>query len=116
MDTITSDFVYAGDLDELKVKGRLVVRGRHRPILLIYKRSQVLALDNRCPHMGFPLERGSIDDGVLTCHWHHARFALESGCTFLDGRPAAEPFAGAGPAVRIRFAPAESPRTLGPSM
>jgi hypothetical protein len=32
--------------------------------------------------MGFPLERGSIEDGILTCHWHHARFDLESGCTF----------------------------------
>src|SRR3982074_2716704 len=43
MDTITSDFVYAGDLDELKVKGRLVVRGRPRPLLLIYNGSQGLA-------------------------------------------------------------------------
>jgi hypothetical protein len=32
--------------------------------------------------MGFPLERGSIEDGILTCHWHHARFDLKSGCTF----------------------------------
>jgi len=24
--------------------------------------------------MGFPLERGSVEDGILTCHWHHARF------------------------------------------
>ena len=32
--------------------------------------------------MGFPLDRGSIEDGILTCHWHHARFALASGCTF----------------------------------
>jgi hypothetical protein len=31
---------------------------------------------------GFPLNRGSIEDGILTCHWHHARFDLESGCTF----------------------------------
>ena len=29
-----------------------------------------------------PLDRGSVDDGILTCHWHHARFDLESGCTF----------------------------------
>ena len=43
------------------------------------------ALDNRCPHMGFPLERGSIEDGIFTCHWHHARFDLESGCTFDYG-------------------------------
>jgi hypothetical protein len=32
--------------------------------------------------MGFPLDRGSVQDGILTCHWHHARFDLASGCTF----------------------------------
>jgi hypothetical protein len=32
--------------------------------------------------MGFPLHRGSIEDGILTCHWHHARFDLRSGSTF----------------------------------
>jgi len=82
MDVPISDFVRAGTLDELKVLGRRVVRGRHRPILLVYDSGRVFALDNRCPHMGFPLDRGSIEDGILTCHWHHARFALSSGCTF----------------------------------
>jgi len=43
---------------------------------------RVFAVDNRCPHMGFPLSRGSICDGILTCHWHHARFDLETGGTF----------------------------------
>src|SRR5262249_40977478 len=75
-------FALAGSLEELKAKGRLVVHGSHRPILVIYDRGRVFALDNRCPHMGFPLERGSVEDGILTCHWHHARFDLESGCTF----------------------------------
>jgi len=32
--------------------------------------------------MGFPLDRGSVEDGILTCHWHHARFDFASGCTF----------------------------------
>ena len=32
--------------------------------------------------MGFPLHKGSVCDGILTCHWHHARFDLESGGTF----------------------------------
>ena len=82
MDAVISDFVRAGSLDELKLKGRLLLHGRHRPILLAQEGGRVLALDNRCPHMGFPLDRGSIEDGILTCHWHHARFALASGCTF----------------------------------
>jgi nitrite reductase/ring-hydroxylating ferredoxin subunit len=40
------------------------------------------AVDNRCPHMGFPLDKGSVKDGILTCHWHHARFDLASGGAF----------------------------------
>jgi nitrite reductase/ring-hydroxylating ferredoxin subunit len=80
MDAPNKEFALAGRLDELKAQGRLVLRGHHRPILVIYDHGRVFALDNRC--MGFPLERGSVEDGILTCHWHHARFDLESGCTF----------------------------------
>jgi nitrite reductase/ring-hydroxylating ferredoxin subunit len=82
MDARKKGTVLAGSLEELRAKGRLVVHGNHRPILVICDRGRVFALDNRCPHMGFPLERGSFEDGILTCHWHHARFDLESGCTF----------------------------------
>ena len=43
---------------------------------------ELYALDNRCPHMGFPLNRGSIKDGILTCDWHHARFDIKTGGCF----------------------------------
>jgi hypothetical protein len=76
MDTPTTDFVRAGSLEELKAKGRLLVHGPHRPVLVVHDKGRVFALDNRCPHMGFPLDRGSVEDGTLTCHWHHARFVL----------------------------------------
>jgi nitrite reductase/ring-hydroxylating ferredoxin subunit len=52
MDVANKEFVLAGSLDELKAKGRLVLHGDHRPILVIYDRGRVFALDNRCPHMG----------------------------------------------------------------
>ena len=79
---MSAKFQRAGTIEELKSKGRLVVRGAHRPILVVEDQGRIFALDNRCPHMGFPLDRGSIEDGILTCHWHHARFDLASGCTF----------------------------------
>ena len=90
MDTAASDFVRAGTFEELKAKGRLVLHGRHRPILVVHEGGRVRTLDNRCPHLGFPLDRGSVDDGVLTCHWHHARFELAGGCTLrsVGGRRA----------------------------
>jgi nitrite reductase/ring-hydroxylating ferredoxin subunit len=84
MDNMPLGFVHAGTTAELKAKGgRLVIHGpHHRPVLVVYDAGRVFALDNRCPHMGFPLDRGSVEDGILTCHWHHARFDLASGCTF----------------------------------
>jgi len=82
MEIPISNFVPACSLEELRAKGRLVIRGAHNPILVVWDGQCIFALDNRCPHMGFPLDRGSIEDGILTCHWHHARFDLASGCTF----------------------------------
>jgi nitrite reductase/ring-hydroxylating ferredoxin subunit len=71
-----------GPLDELRDEGHRVVRVDGRAILVVHHEDEVRAVDNRCPHMGFPLARGTVDDGVLTCHWHHARFALSCGDTF----------------------------------
>jgi Rieske [2Fe-2S] domain len=62
MDALNQESALAGSLEELNAKGRLVVHGSHRPILVLYDRGRVFALDNRCPHMGFPLERGSVED------------------------------------------------------
>src|SRR5262245_60881195 len=71
-----------GPLAELKAKGVFVVPGSDRPIAVFYHEGEVCAVDNRCPHLGFPLHKGSVRDGLLTCHWHEARFDLCSGCTF----------------------------------
>lgn len=60
----------------------LTVAGADRPVLLCWHEGAAFALDDRCPHMGFPLAKGSVRDGILTCHWHHGRFDLRSGCTF----------------------------------
>jgi nitrite reductase/ring-hydroxylating ferredoxin subunit len=71
-----------GTVDEIKQQGAVVVSGHDRPLAVFYHQDQIYAVDNRCPHMGFPLHRGTTQDGILTCHWHHARFDLASGCTF----------------------------------
>ena len=72
----------SGRSRRLKAKGKTVVHGGACPLLVVHDRDSVFALDNRCPHLGFPLHRGSVEDGILTCHWHHARFDLASGGTF----------------------------------
>lgn len=37
------------------------------------------ALENRCPHMGWGMGRGTVVDGVITCPWHGSRFEVCSG-------------------------------------
>jgi nitrite reductase/ring-hydroxylating ferredoxin subunit len=82
LDTLSDNFVRAGRLDDVRAAGRTSVRVAGHSLALFFHDGRVHALDNRCPHMGFPLHRGTLQDGILTCHWHHARFDLESGGTF----------------------------------
>ena len=69
-----------------------MVRGTDRPIVLFYNEGDVRAVDNRCPHMGFPLSLGTCEQGMITCHWHHARFDARSGGTFDPWADDVEPF------------------------
>jgi nitrite reductase/ring-hydroxylating ferredoxin subunit len=78
----TEPLVRAASLAELRASGRLVVHVDRHTLCLFAEGDEVYAVDNRCPHMGFPLHRGTLCDGILTCHWHHARFDLSTGGTF----------------------------------
>ncbi len=74
--------VRVASLGELQTAGVKVVSTEGRAIAVFYNDGRPHAVDNRCPHMGFPLSRGTVSDGILTCHWHHAKFDLAGGCTF----------------------------------
>ncbi len=37
------------------------------------------ATSSVCTHVGGPLEKGSLKDGVVTCPWHHSEFDVMSG-------------------------------------
>ncbi len=82
MDALTHNYVRVAQTRDLKAKGYLVVRAEGQTIALFHHNDRIYAVDNRCPHMGFPLHQGSVSNCILTCHWHHARFDLESGGTF----------------------------------
>lgn len=41
------------------------------------------AVDNRCPHEGYPLVQGEVTDCVLTCAWHNYKFDLRDGQCLL---------------------------------
>ena len=86
--------------DELKAKGRKVVRKAGKQILLIARGSKVHAIANRCPHEGGPLCQGKIialvqSDGpgnyrlarhqeFLRCPWHGWEFEIRTGQSWCD--------------------------------
>jgi nitrite reductase/ring-hydroxylating ferredoxin subunit len=77
------NYVYAANTKDLEAAGGcLSVNVERHTIAIFLCDSKIYAVDNRCPHMGFPLNQGTVRDGILTCHWHHARFDLMNGGAF----------------------------------
>jgi nitrite reductase/ring-hydroxylating ferredoxin subunit len=81
MSSIAAERVRVGTVAELNQRGCTVVSAGGHGIAVFAHEGRFSAVDNRCPHMGFPLSRGTVRDGLLTCHWHHARFDLDGGGT-----------------------------------
>lgn len=71
----------AGSLEELRSTGRLLTKVANLPVVVFWSEDRAWAIEDRCPHMGFPLHQGTVESGLVTCHWHHARFDLVTGCT-----------------------------------
>ena len=82
MSTNSKHYVKAAQVADIQATGSLIVNLEGQTIALFSQGDKIYAVDNRCPHMGFPLHRGTVKDCILTCHWHHARFDLTSGGTF----------------------------------
>lgn len=57
---------------------RPVVVGGRRVLLLRTERG-VHAYEDRCPHLGYPLSRGSLGGATLTCGAHEFRFDADTG-------------------------------------
>ncbi len=78
----TEHYVCVAQVADVKAAAYAIVYVEGQAIALFVHNDKIYAIDNRCPHMGFPLHRGTVKDCILTCHWHHARFDLASGGTF----------------------------------
>ncbi len=76
-----TSWVRVGSRAALQAAGRVTGKVGAVPVVVFWHEGRAHAIEDRCPHMGFPLHQGTVEAGLLTCHWHHARFDLETGCT-----------------------------------
>lgn len=57
---MTTNFVRAAALADIQEAGCTAVQVNDHIVALFAHQDQVYAVDNRCPHMGFPLDRGTV--------------------------------------------------------
>lgn len=58
---------------------KLVRREGMQAALFRLASGELYAVDNRCPHEGYPLVQGDVDGCTLTCLWHNYKFDLRDG-------------------------------------
>ncbi|HWP56718.1 MAG TPA: Rieske 2Fe-2S domain-containing protein [Candidatus Acidoferrales bacterium] len=66
-------------LQELGEGKMTAVKTRDQYILFVRVDGKVYAFNNRCPHKGFPLHKGSLQGHTLTCAYHGGKFDVRSG-------------------------------------
>ncbi len=49
------------------------------PVLLYHFDGQILAMGAICAHAGGPLEKGTFENGCVTCPWHDSVFDMRTG-------------------------------------
>lgn len=49
------------------------------PVTVFRHQGRLHAVASRCPHMGYPMSKGTLRDGVVTCAWHGWEFDLDNG-------------------------------------
>ena len=89
-------------------RGIHVFKEGKRQILIRSLGDAIFALDNRCPHEGFPLSKGTTDEAscTLTCNWHNWKFHLEDGrCVVGDDNVRTYPTKVEDDAIWIDLAP-----------
>ena len=75
----SSTFTPVLPLADLRERAMTAVMVGGRRVLLVHVGGEVRAYDNRCPHRAWPLERGTLTDGVLTCANHRYTFDVATG-------------------------------------
>ena len=64
-DDSTPEFIECAEVAKIPDEGVIAVNVSGQPIALAKSEGKIFAVDNRCPHMGYPLNRGSVHDGIL---------------------------------------------------
>jgi nitrite reductase/ring-hydroxylating ferredoxin subunit len=74
------DWIRVAGISELPAEGLgHPVKADGLQIALFRWQSRVYAVEDLCPHLGFPLSEGVMQSGEVICSWHGWHVSLENG-------------------------------------
>lgn len=78
------DFVEVAKLDEVPAGKMKHIEFNGKEIMIVNLGGKFYALNDRCSHTNAPLSMGHIQDSILTCPMHGARFDITTGKKVSD--------------------------------
>jgi nitrite reductase/ring-hydroxylating ferredoxin subunit len=78
------DFVEVAKLDEVPAGRMKHIELNGKEIMIVNLDGKFYALNDRCSHTNAPLSIGHIQDSILTCPMHGARFDITTGKKVSD--------------------------------
>jgi len=61
-------------------QGKLrIIRAEGVMVVVNHTESGFCAVENRCPHLGFPIGLGQVEGNVITCPFHGSKFDMCTG-------------------------------------
>ena len=73
-------WIRVANLGELMPEGLgIAVKADGIRIAVFQWEGRIFAMEDLCPHRGFPLSEGLVQDGEVICGWHGWHVSLEDG-------------------------------------
>lgn len=72
-------FLKVATTDEVAVGEAKLIEIDDKRVALFNLDGAYCALDDTCTHQGGPLSEGFVEEGIVTCPWHGARFNVKTG-------------------------------------
>lgn len=71
---------------DLNGKNSTIFKKGNKQVAVFKTDTDIFAIDNRCPHEGYPLLQGKHDGNcILTCNWHNWKFDMKTGQCLTGG-------------------------------
>lgn len=77
------EWLFVTELKDLPEGGMRMFSPMGVGMLLLRTGEDIVAMSNRCPHLGCTLAQGTLLNGIITCPCHDWSFDIRTGCNTL---------------------------------